>query len=177
MSGVHHRKMGLAGFVLTDSVIYAELIGDLVHVGKEGVDLALAARRPEGLCLVSDALAGAGTGCDVFESHGRKHEVHDGAAYYPPREPGSARQLAGSAMGQLDMVRRLVRRGVVDLLEALWMGTWTPAHALGLQGELGVLAPGARADWIVLEPETLELLEVRVAGHRVPLGSPEPPRH
>src|SRR6185436_18691512 len=44
MSGVHHREMGLAGFALTDAALFAEIIGDLVHVGPEAFELALRAR-------------------------------------------------------------------------------------------------------------------------------------
>ena len=89
MSGIHHREAGLAGVALTESALFAEIIGDLVHVGPDAFELALAARGPRGLCLVSDALQGAGTGCDAFHSHGRDHIVRDGTAYYPPREPGA----------------------------------------------------------------------------------------
>jgi N-acetylglucosamine-6-phosphate deacetylase len=47
------------------------------------------------------------------------------------------------------------------------MASETPARALGLEGELGVLAVGARADLLVLAPPKLALVEVYVAGERV----------
>jgi N-acetylglucosamine-6-phosphate deacetylase len=172
MSGVHHRQMGLAGFALTDHAHHAELIGDLRHVGPDAVELALAARGPAGLCLVSDALPGAGTGCSVFHWHGREHELEGGAAWFRPTSPDGRpgeRALAGSALGQLDMVRRLVERGVVGLAEALTMASETPARALGLEGELGLLVPGARADLLVLGPD-LALREVLVSGVPLPMG-------
>jgi N-acetylglucosamine-6-phosphate deacetylase len=96
--------------------------------------------------------------------------VRQGTAYYPAGEGRSAPQLAGSAMSQLEMVRRLVSRGVLSLEEALCMASETPARALGLEGELGVLAPGARADLIVLEGPELRLAAVLVGGR--PVGSP-----
>ena len=167
MNGIHHREVGLAGFALIESALVAEIIGDLVHVGPEAIELALAARGPDGLALVSDALRGAGTGCDVFHSHGRDHEIHDGTAYYPAGPGRPERQLAGTAMGQLDMVRRLVARGVVSLEDALRMASETPARALGLERELGVLAPGARADLIVLRALDLGLVDVLVGGESV----------
>ena len=166
MSGVHHRAMGLAGFALSDRAVHAELIGDLIHVRPEAVELALAARGPSGLCLVSDALPGAGTGCEVFHWHGREHEVEDGAAWFRAPLPGGGRgerALAGSAMSQLEMVRRLVERGVVGLGEALTMASEAPARALGLEAELGRLAPGARADVLVLGAG-LGLRDVLVGG-------------
>ena len=163
MGPLHHREVGLAGCALTESALFAELIGDLVHVGPDAVALALAARGPAGLCLVSDALSGAGTGCDTFHCNGREHHIHDGAAWFGgPDEP----RLGGSASGQLDQVRRLVGAGVVSLEEALTMAAETPARALGLEGEFGRLAVGARADLIQLAGPDLQLEQVWVAGVR-----------
>jgi N-acetylglucosamine-6-phosphate deacetylase len=167
MSGVHHRDMGLAGFALTDAALHAEIIGDLVHVGPEAIELALRARGPGGLCLVSDALRGAGTGCERFHWHGREHLLREGAAWYPPQKPGEAPKLAGSALSQLEMVRLLVTRGVLGLPEALTMASSTPARALGLDKELGELRLGLRADLLVLAGRELELSQVWVAGERL----------
>lgn len=163
MAPLHHRELGLVGFALSDAALYAEIIGDLVHVDARAFELALKLRGPRGLCLVSDALRGAGTGCEVFHWHGREHRVRDGAAYYPSPTP----QLAGSALSQLEMVQRLVRRGVVSLADALTMASESPARALGLWGEQGCLSLGARADAIVLDASTLELAGVYLAGERV----------
>ena len=160
-------KLGLAGFALTDGALFAEIIGDLAHVGAEAIELALRARSPRGLCLVSDALSGAGTGCDVFHSHGREHRVREGTAYYPPNDAHAAPRLAGSAMSQLEMVRRLTQRGVVGLTDALAMASETPARALGLENELGALRPGLAADFLVLRGAALEIEAVYVAGLRL----------
>ncbi len=171
MPPVHHREVGLAGFALTDAALFAEIIGDLVHVGPEAFELALRARGPQGLCLVSDALQGAGTGCDVFHSHGRDHVLRDGTSYYPPKAGGELK-LAGSAMSQLEMVRRLVTRGVVGLPEALAMACQTPARALGLERELGSLRPGLAADFLTLRGPELALEHVWIAGVKVqPAGT------
>ncbi|MCB9915586.1 MAG: amidohydrolase family protein [Planctomycetes bacterium] len=164
MRGATHRNTGLAGLALTDDVLFAEIIGDLVHVEAEAFELALRARGPRGLCLVSDALAGAGTGCERFHLHGRDHVIDRGTAYYPPGPGRDERQLAGSAMSQLEMVQRLVARGVLTPAEALVMASETPARALGLEHERGRLAPELAADVLVLDPRTLELREVWVGG-------------
>jgi N-acetylglucosamine-6-phosphate deacetylase len=164
MAPLHHREAGLAGFALTDAALYAEIIGDLVHVGPEAFELALRARGAAGLCLVSDALPGAGTGCDVFHWRGREHLARDGAAYYAPKKPGDVPKLAGSASSQLEMVRKLSSRGVIGLPEALEMASTTPARALGLERELGALRPGLAADFIVLRGRELELAEVWIGG-------------
>ena len=164
MGPIHHREIGLAGMALTDAALYAEIIGDLMHVGGDAIDLALKARTPRGLCLVSDALQGAGTGCDHFHANGRDHVIHDGAAYYPPKVAGDPPKLAGSALSQLEMVRRLVSRGYVSLADALTMASTTPAEALGLA--CGRIAVGAPADLVVLRGAELALEAVYVGGVR-----------
>jgi N-acetylglucosamine-6-phosphate deacetylase len=149
MGPLHHREAGLAGFALSSDALCAEIIGDLVHVGREAFELALRARGPLGLALVSDALHPAGTGCDVFHARGQRIELRDGAAWTagPEGEP----RLAGAAASQMEAIRRLVGRGVVSLPEALRMASEAPAHALGLDAEHGTLAPGAFADLVVIE--------------------------
>ncbi len=165
MSGFHHREPGLTGFALTDGVRHAEIIGDLAHVDGAAIELALRALGPLDLCLVSDALPGAGTGCDVFHWRGRDHRVHDGAAYL---EDDGEEALAGSATGQLEAVRRLVERGVTTVEEALTMAAEAPARALSLEDDLGRLVEGARADFLVLS-NGLALDEVWLAGERLRL--------
>lgn len=162
MRPFHHREAGLVGFALSADALYAELIGDLVHVGRDAIELALAARGPRSICLVSDALRGAGTGCERFHSHGREHVARGGAFFYPGEPP----KLAGSALGQLEQVRLLVARGVVGVEDALTMASLAPALALGLERECGRLAVGARADLIALSGSGLDLDAVWVGGVR-----------
>ena len=171
MTPMHHREGGLVGEALLRDGLFAEIIGDLEHVGPRSVELALAARGPRNLCLVSDALQGAGTGCDVFHSHGREHRVVGGTAYYPIRSAGADAQddhvelqLAGSASSQLDMLRGLVAKGIVGLVDGLTMASEAPARALGLDDRLGALRVGHEADVVILDANSLDLLEVFVAG-------------
>ena len=171
MNPLHHREVGLLGVALTRDALFAEIIGDLAHVGPEAIELALAARGPRGMCLVSDALEHAGTGCERFHARGREHRVIEGAAYWQDEKGGQA--LAGSASSQLDMVRKLVRGGIVGLAEALTMAGETPARALGLQAQVGRLAVGARADLIVLGGSELSLERVVVHGDEVMLSPPK----
>jgi N-acetylglucosamine-6-phosphate deacetylase len=167
MSPLHHREAGMVGVALASPTLYAEIIGDLVHVGGDAFEVALAARGPEGLCLVSDALEGAGTGCEVFHTHGRELHVRDGASWYRPEGSGGEERLAGSASSQLEMVRKLVARGIVGLADALVMASTTPARALGVEHEAGRIVAGARADLLVLEGQGLALTRVLVGGRDV----------
>ena len=164
MSALHHRDATLASFALAHDALVAEIIGDLVHVGPEAFRIALRARGPRGLALVSDALEGAHTGAAEFESHGRLCRVRDGAIWLTDGDPAAPPRLTGAEASQLEAVRRLVRAGVIELAPALTMASESPARALGLEHELGRFVPGAHADWIALEPRTLALLEVGIGG-------------
>lgn len=168
MGGIHHREASLASFALAGDALVAEIIGDLVHVGSEAFRIALRARGPLGLALVSDALKGAGAPGAEFESHGRRCRVRDGAIWIVTDEPGVPARLTGAEACQLEAVRRLVRADVVGIAQALTMASESPARALGLERELGRLVPGAWADLIALDPRTLELRAVWIAGR--PLG-------
>jgi N-acetylglucosamine-6-phosphate deacetylase len=161
MRPFHHREAGLVGFALSADALFAELIGDLVHVGRDAIELALASRGPRAICLVSDALRGAGTGCERFHSHGREHVARGGAFFYPGEPP----KLAGSALGQLEQVRKLVAHGVVGVEDALTMASLAPALALGIERDRGQLAVGARADLIALRGAELALEAVWIGGH------------
>ncbi len=175
MGPVHHREAGLANFALSDDALYAEIIGDLAHVSAESFQLALRARGVNGLALVSDALWAAGTGCDVFHSHGRRCFVRDGAIWTHPFKtdaPGeqdteSVPILTGASASQFEACGRLVAGGVCTAAEALTMAGETPARALGLEGEIGGLRVGARADLIVVDEGQWGLSCVYVGGKSV----------
>lgn len=164
MSAIHHREATLASFALAHDALVAEIIGDLVHVGPEAFRIALRARGPLGLALVSDALKGASAPEAEFESHGRRCRVRDGAIWLVSDDPAVPPRLTGAEASQLVAVRRLVRAHVIELAPALTMASESPARALGLERELGRLVPGAHADLIVLEPGTLALREVVIGG-------------
>jgi len=153
MNGVHHREASLASFALAEDVLVAEIIGDLVHVGREAFRIALRARGTTGLALVSDALRGAGTAEAEFESHGQRCRVQDGAIWLVQEDPAAAPRLTGAAASQLEAIRRLVRAGVLDLAQALTLASESPARALGIEDERGRLVVGAAAEWIELGPD------------------------
>jgi N-acetylglucosamine-6-phosphate deacetylase len=73
--------------------------------------------------------------------------------------------LAGGVVTLLDAVRYVVDSLGLPLAEALRMATSTPARLLGLEGRIGALAPGARADLVHLDDD-LDLAGVWIGGRR-----------
>jgi N-acetylglucosamine-6-phosphate deacetylase len=79
--------------------------------------------------------------------------------------PGSV-NLASSVRGMDFMVRHMYRTVGLDLSTAVRMATLTPATILGMEKEIGSLAPGKRADLLVLDAD-LAVRDVFIAGERL----------
>jgi N-acetylglucosamine-6-phosphate deacetylase len=149
MSQLASREAGAVGIALTDDRAFTGIIADGHHVG----DTALAvARRMKGagrLMLVTDAMPPVGDPetLATFTLFGRTIR-RDG-----DRLTGSDGTLAGSALTMAGAVRHMTTRGGAPIEEALAMAALTPARFLGLDTQIGRLAPGYRADLVALDQE------------------------
>ena len=56
MRGFHHREPGIAGFGLLNKDVYVEIIGDLVHLHPETVELIVRLKDAGKVVLVSDSV-------------------------------------------------------------------------------------------------------------------------
>ncbi len=72
MSQLSSRAPGVVGATLADPRIICGLIADGEHAHALAYRLALAAKGPRGIALVSDAMPPAAGGPDVFELQGRR---------------------------------------------------------------------------------------------------------
>jgi N-acetylglucosamine-6-phosphate deacetylase len=153
-----YREAGLLEFALSEPDITCELIADGHHVSPTLMKMLYRAKGPKGICLVTDATAGAGLpqGKEFFLS-GRPCVVGDGVCLLADRSA-----LAGSASRMIDLVRIMVNQVGVPLHEAVAMAATNPARALGATTK-GKLKAGADADFVVMSPE-LDVLETFVAG-------------
>jgi N-acetylglucosamine-6-phosphate deacetylase len=155
------RVAGLLEFALSEPEILCELIADGHHVSTTLMKMLYRAKGSRGICLVTDATAGAGLpDGSKFSLYGNKCIVEGGVCLLAD---GSA--LAGSASRMIDLVRTMVTNVGVPLNEAVAMGTDTPAHAVGLEAK-GHFKIGGDADLVVISPE-LEVLRTFVAGEQV----------
>lgn len=145
MPPLGHRAPGLAGAVLAHDGVAAELICDGVHIHPAVALMALSAKGPERVMAITDGTAGAGLPRGAQASiGGRRITVRD-AAYL---DDGT---LAGSVLTMDGACGVLVQRIGATLPDAAMVCATTPARELGLQG-FGVIAPGAVADLVVLDP-------------------------
>lgn len=152
----HHRAPGAVGAALVDERIVAGLIADGVHAHFAALNLALRAKGPDRLVLVTDAVAAAGCGPGTF-TLGGETVISDGAV--ARLEDGT---LAGSTLTLDRAVRTMLTFTGAQLEDALTMATETPAQVLGLTRQ-GRLQVGADAD-IVLWDNALEVAMTFVGG-------------
>ena len=156
------RVGGLIEFALSEPQISCELIADGHHVWPTLMRMLYRAKGPGGICLVTDATAGAGLPeGSRFSLFGNECLVEGGVCLLADRSA-----LAGSASRMIDLVRTMVQKVDVPLHEAVMMATGNPARAIGLEKK-GQLTVGADADFVVLSPE-LEVLRVSVGGKEIP---------
>src|SRR5438874_3027794 len=153
-----YRVGGLLEFALSEPQISCELIADSHHVAPTLMKMLYRAKGPGGICLVTDATAGAGLpDGSRFSLFGNDCIVEGGVCLLADRSA-----LAGSAARMIDLVRTTVRLVAIPLHEAAVMATQNPAQAIGLEDK-GRLKMGADADLVVLSPE-LKILRVFTGG-------------
>jgi N-acetylglucosamine-6-phosphate deacetylase len=156
-----YRVGGLLEFALSEPQISCELIADGHHVSATLMKMLYRAKGAGGICLVTDATAGAGLpNGSQFALFGRDCVVQDGVCLLADRSA-----LAGSSSRMIDLVRTMVMKVNVPLHEAVIMATENPACAVGLETK-GRLEVGADADLVVLSPE-LEVLRTLSGGEEV----------
>jgi N-acetylglucosamine-6-phosphate deacetylase len=162
MSGLDHKRPGLAAAALEQRDAVLELILDGHHVHAALARLALRAARGR-IALVTDAIRAAGQGDGESELGGQRVVVKGGRAALGDGT------LAGSVL-TLDRALRLA----VDLGESLTsvsrMLSRHPADALG-RADLGRLDAGACADVVELDPGSLAVTRVWIGGVEVATAS------
>ncbi|PYL60295.1 MAG: N-acetylglucosamine-6-phosphate deacetylase [Verrucomicrobia bacterium] len=153
-----YRVGGLLEFALSEPQISCELIADGHHVSPTLMKMLYRAKGADGICLVTDATAGAGLpDGSRFSLFGNDCIVESGVCLLADRSA-----LAGSTSRMIELVRTMAQTIDVPLHEAIAMATQNPACAIGLETK-GLLAVGADADLVVLSPD-LRVLRTFAAG-------------
>lgn len=158
MSQLGNRAPGLVGAAL-DSNVHAGLIADGIHVDPAVIRIALAA-RPQGLFLVSDCMAFAGTDLAEITLGGRRIRRSNGRLTL---EDGT---LAGADLTLPQAVKVMISEVGAPPEVALALATSAPAAVIGQGDRHGHLAAGRAADMVHLDPDW-QLAGVWRAGARL----------
>jgi N-acetylglucosamine-6-phosphate deacetylase len=156
-----YRIAGLLEFALGEPDISCELIADGHHVAPTLMRMLYRAKGRRGICLVTDATAGAGLpDGSQFSSFGNDCIVEGGVCLLADRSA-----LVGSPARMIELVRTMVHDVNVPLHEAVTMATQNPARAIGLRNK-GSLSVGMDADFVVLSPQ-LDLVRTFACGEEI----------
>ena len=162
MDPLHHRRPGLAGASLTIDQLSCQLIADTIHVHLVVLKLAVRAKTPQRIILITDAMSGAGMPDGQYVLGGQAVQVVDGAA----RLADNPSALAGSTLGLDTALRNIMAAAELSLAEALPMATSVPADSVGLGDRKGRLAVGMDADLTVFH-DALQVERTIVGGREV----------
>jgi N-acetylglucosamine-6-phosphate deacetylase len=157
MSQLGSRAPGVVGATLNNQDAYAGIIVDGRHVDPSVLRLALRCRPLDRFLLVTDAMPCVGSSSDVFVLQGRTIRVRDGVCV------DDAGTLSGAAIDMATAVRNAVTMLGLPIADAVRMATEAPARFLGLDGEVGRIHPGCRANLLVTN-DRLEIEAVWIDG-------------
>lgn len=160
MTPIAHRAPGLAGAVLSQDAVIAELICDGFHVHPAMCRLAIAAKSVNGVMAITDGTAGAGLQPGAMARlGGQSIRVSDQAALL---DDGT---IAGSTLTMDRAFRNIVTMCEMSIPDAAVMCSTTPARAMGLT-RFGVIAEGNIADLVVLD-RAFRVVRTFIAGEPV----------
>ncbi|HVV97373.1 MAG TPA: N-acetylglucosamine-6-phosphate deacetylase [Rhodanobacteraceae bacterium] len=159
MSPLASREPGVVGAALEDAASWCGTVADGYHVHPASLRVALAAKPRGKLFLVTDAMPPVGGDVDTFTLGGVAIACRDGRCETPDGV------LAGSALDMASAVRNATASLGLALDEAARMASAYPADFLGIANATGRIAPGLRADFVVLD-DTLRVSDVFGGGVR-----------
>jgi N-acetylglucosamine-6-phosphate deacetylase len=139
MSPFAHRAPGVIGAALVDDRVAVGLIPDGIHSHPASILLAVRAKGPGRIALVTDMMPAAGMPPGQYQFGGQIVTVDRLSA-----KLGDG-TLAGSIVTMDQAIRNMVRWTGTTPAEAIRMATEVPARLIG-RPDLGVLHPGNPAD-------------------------------
>lgn len=162
MGQLGSRAPGVVGAALDTEAVWCGIIADGHHVHWANVRLAwrLKGRR---LVLVTDAMPPVGASDPGYALYGEGIRVEDGRCLTADG------RLAGSALDMAAAVRNCVHHVGLPVSEALALASAAPADAMGLSDRVGRIAPGLRADLILLD-DALTVRRCWIGGTEMPLA-------
>lgn len=156
MSGVHrknaYRYLGVieSAYLIDDMTV--EIIADGHHLPVELIQLIYKIKGPNHIALVTDSLRGAGMpeGESISGSlkNGQKIIVEGGVAKLLDRSA-----FAGSVATTDRLVRTVVKKAGIPIIDAVKMMTITPAQIIGVDKTKGSIVKGKDADIVIFDDD------------------------
>ena len=148
MLGLHHREPGVAGAAMRFDDMYAEIIGDGIHVDFNVVNILGRIKGKDKLILVTDSIQIKGLKPGEYQMPGRHVFLgEDGVGHLPNGT------IAGST-AKMNIIRgNLIEKAQLPEATAINAATCNPLKMLGLSRSKGYIEKGYDADLTVLMPD------------------------
>jgi N-acetylglucosamine-6-phosphate deacetylase len=140
------RSPGMVGAVFSRAEVYAGIIADGEHVHYGSIRLAKMLKQDK-LLLVTDATPPVGAQMDSFWIGGQEVFYRNGKCV------AADGTLGGSALTMIQAVANCVRYVNMPLPEALRMASTYPAQVIGMNHEMGRIAPGYIANLTIFDAD------------------------
>jgi N-acetylglucosamine-6-phosphate deacetylase len=147
------KKLGVAEMALLLDDLTVEVIADGKHLPPRLLQLVLKNKRPDQVCLITDAMPAAGMAPGEYAFLDDTVWVTDEVAYRADRQ-----RYAGSVLTMARALAITAEHGGVGIPGLCQMASLTPARLLGVADRKGSLEPGKDADIVLLDED----LEVRM---------------
>ncbi len=147
MRGVHHREPGPVAALLEHPDTVVELVADGVHLHDAVTAMVFRHVGAGRVAMITDAMAAAGARDGTYPLGPQMVHVQNGVALLE-----GTQAIAGSTLTLDSALRRVVTAGV-PMVDAVTAISATPARVLGLDHEVGTLAPGLIANLLVLDAD------------------------
>ena len=150
---------GCDEYTLYDPDMYAELICDEtgIHVDPDMLKMVVRTKGVEKIILITDSMPADGD---------YKNNEADGIAWGPDLNYDYEGHLAGSHLTLDSACRNLMAHTGYGLCHAIRMASLNPAKLLGLDRELGSIAPGKKANLLLID-DLVHVKKVFLAGRKV----------
>jgi N-acetylglucosamine-6-phosphate deacetylase len=163
MSQLTGREPGAVGAALEDANSWCGIIVDGHHVHPAVLRVAIRSKRRDRFMLVTDAMPSVGAPSKSFNLQGRPISVADNMCV---DEDG---RLAGSDIDMATAVRNAPEMLGIDLAQSARMASEYPAQFLGLDRDVGRIAPGYRANLVLVDSD-VRVIETWIDGQAQPGG-------
>ena len=158
------RPCGVVEAVMADDRVSVDFILDGIHVDPIAVQMALACKAPDRVCLITDAMVGATLPPGTYDFMGDTVEI---AAEGAPARMAPGSRLPGALYGSGLTMDRALRNALqmlnIDLPQALRMTSTNPAKVLGLDNRIGKIEPGYDANLVLLD-HSLQVVKTWIGG-------------
>jgi N-acetylglucosamine-6-phosphate deacetylase len=158
------RIIGVVESTLLLDNLTTEVIADGKHLPPELIKMVIKAKGPGKVCVVTDAMRGAGMPPGVYTfgpKDGQEAIVQDGMAIMPDRTG-----YASGVVRMNDMIKTLIGSVGLSLADAVNMASIVPARIIRMDENMGSLEVGKDANLVIVD-DNIDVHVTMVSGNIV----------